>query len=96
MPWAKSVFWLSSIVLKDGIDRDTVMSSMLQKGVETRPFFYPMHSLPIYQSLAFGKQFPVADRLARQGMNLPSSALLTQQQVDYVINALKQTLAGAA
>jgi perosamine synthetase len=96
MPWARSVFWLSSIVLEDGIDRDIVMSTMLQKGVETRPFFYPMHSLPIYQSSAFGKKFPVADRLARQGMNLPSSALLTQPQVDYVINALKQSLASAA
>jgi len=29
MPFARSVFWLSSIVLKDGIDRDIVMNSML-------------------------------------------------------------------
>jgi perosamine synthetase len=55
-----------------------------------------MHILPIYQSSTYGKQFPVADRLARQGMNLPSSALLTQQQVNYVINTLKQALAGPA
>lgn len=88
MIWARNVYWLSSIVLDDRIDRDAVMGTMLSQGVETRPFFYPMHVLPIYQSYLGSDKYPVADRLGRQGINLPSSGLLTEQQVGYVSNAL--------
>jgi perosamine synthetase len=92
MPWAESVYWLSSVVLElHGASRDTVMSRMLERGVETRPFFYPMHTLPPY--LRPGAVYPVAERVARAGINLPSSALLVEAQVRRVVETLAWAMA---
>jgi perosamine synthetase len=90
-PWAKNVYWMTSVVLEESFtrSRDETMAALAEKGIETRPFFYPMHITPMYKSLANGREFPVADRLAARGMNLPSSALLTYDDVLYVSNTLR-------
>jgi perosamine synthetase len=90
--WAKAVFWMSSVVLDDKYDRDAVMQKLMDYGVETRPFFPPMHTLPIYQDLSNDRHYPVAERLGKQGINLPSSALLSRDQVEYVVSSLVEAL----
>jgi len=91
MPWAESAYWLSSVVLSSSdVDRDEVMHRMLEQGIETRPFFYPMHTLPPY-SKAPG-DYPIAEKLSRSGINLPSSALLTESQVRRVVETFKWAL----
>jgi len=74
--------------------RDAVMQVLEERGVETRPFFYPLHTLPPYEGSSSGS-FPVAEFLAARGLNLPSSALLTQDDVEYVAAALSATLSVA-
>ena len=68
------------------------MARLAEAGVETRPFFYPMHTLPMYQGLALGQAFPVAERIAAGGVNLPSSASLSEDDIDFVCEQLIQTL----
>jgi len=92
-PWAHNVYWMTSVVLEEGIPRDIVMKMLLEVGIETRPFFYPLHTLPMYLELVKEKSFPISERLARQGMNLPSSALLSEEDVTFVTGQLKQVLA---
>jgi perosamine synthetase len=89
-PWAKSAYWINSVVLPDAlpISRDEVMSRLNTLGIETRPFFYPMHILPMYAGLIGEQRFPVADSIAARGMNLPSSGNLTRDDVDYVVQAI--------
>ena len=39
------------ILLNEGIERDTLIEKLLADGIETRPFFWPLHlqkALPIY------------------------------------------------
>ncbi len=88
LPWAASVFWLFSVVLKTetGISRDDVMTRLCDHGIETRPFFYPLHTLPVYAEQA---QYPVAEMLAAHGINLPSSAKLARADVEYICDCLK-------
>lgn len=90
-PWAKNVYWMSSIVLKDEfpLERDVVMQRLAQAGVETRPFFYPLHTLPMYAPLCAGAVFPAAERLGARGMNLPSSANLSREDVEYVCTQIR-------
>jgi perosamine synthetase len=85
-PWAHNVYWMNSIVLNKEcrISRDNMMSKLADSGIETRPFFYPMHTLPIYRDLAQAQEFPVADSVAARGLNLPSSATLTDEDVAFV------------
>ena len=90
-PWARNVYWMNSVVLAERfpLSRDEAMRRLAEQGIETRPFFYPMHTLPMYRSVASGQAFPVAESVAARGMNLPSSSKLTYEDVTYVAQALK-------
>jgi perosamine synthetase len=90
--WAKNSYWLYSICVNEKIDRDLLISHLLERGIETRPFFYPMHVMPPYRD-AVPEDFPVASGLAAQGLSLPSSASLTKEDVTYITRALQEYLA---
>jgi perosamine synthetase len=91
-PWAQSAFWIVCAVLDEQRfgGRDEVMAALDGAGIETRPFFYPLHTLPMYSRTNEANSFPVADDLARRGINLPSSAMLTRQDVAYVCKRLRE------
>jgi len=91
-PWARSAFWIACAVLDEQRfgPRDDVMAALAETGIETRPFFYPLHTLPMYSAVNQGKEFPVAEDLARRGINLPSSASLTRDDVSYVCRVLRR------
>jgi perosamine synthetase len=89
-PWARNAYWINCVLLPEGfpVSRDEAMARLAARGIETRPFFYPMHTLPMYCEQAAGRSFPVADRLAAHGFNVPSSASLTEEDVAYVCRAI--------
>ena len=91
-PWAKSVFWMYSVLLADTrVPLNEVRRALAERGVDTRPFFHPAHVLPPY---ATGERLPVAEDLAGRGLNLPSSIGLEQDQVERVAQALVEALEG--
>lgn len=92
--WAKNVFWMFSIVLNGHSEqqRDHVMQQLKDKGIETRPFFYPMHILPPYRDGQLYEEYPIANRIASQGMNLPSHGDLTKQDIQYICQSLQDIL----
>jgi len=85
--WAENVYWMYSVLVDGsyGPPRDQVMAGLRRRGIDSRPVFYPLHLLPMYQR---GERLPVAERLGRQGINLPSGSTLTPEQVDAVCDAL--------
>lgn len=87
MAWAENVYWMYSVLVEDefGLDRDELRARLYTAGIDTRPFFYPVHTLPMYQT---GQSLPVAEELARRGLNLPSGATLTPEQIDFVCDTL--------
>jgi perosamine synthetase len=91
--WAKHVWWMFSVVLDEDCpaDRDLVMARLAERGIETRPIVWPMHRLPLYRDSADGA-FPVADHLAERGINLPTWAGLSREDVAYVCEALVEAL----
>lgn len=92
MPWAKNVYWMYSILVEDdfGCSRDELMKLLKTEGVDTRPFFCPMHQLPMYSEGHHDNEFPVASELAMKGVNLPSSVKLSEQDIRYVCDAIKR------
>ena len=70
MPWARSIYWMYSILLKSqfGLTRDEVAALLADKGIETRPLFYPVHVMPPYKSTG---SFPVAETISMRGLSLP-------------------------
>ena len=88
MPWAKCVYWMYSILVEDkfGMSRDDLMKRLEEKGIETRPFFYPMHVLPIYKSEG---GYKIAEDLTKKGLNLPSSPKLREEEIRYVCKTIR-------
>ncbi len=87
-PWAKNVYWMYSVLVEDeyGVSRDELMARLRERGIDSRPFFHPIHILPPYRTEA---RFPVAEELARKGLNLPSAATLTDEQIHFICDALR-------
>ncbi len=84
--WAKCAPWLFCITVDEeayGQGRDQLMKRLEEVGIETRPFFIPLHRLPPFRegSRHRKEDLPVTDVLARQGINLPTYSGLTEQQV---------------
>ncbi len=89
-PWARSVFWMYSVLLADSeASVDQVRNRLGDRGVDSRPFFHPIHTLPPY---ATGERLPVAEELSARGLNLPSGVGLEQAQVKRVARALAEAL----
>lgn len=97
-PWAKNVYWMYGIVVDEGTGMDaTELARRLQAGgVQTRPFFLGMHEQPVFleRGLFQGERYPVAERLARQGLYLPTGLSLTEEQIDRVCSAVSEALQG--
>ena len=95
-PWARSVYWMYGVVLADesGMDAEELSGRLRERGVETRPFFLGMHEQPALHRLGLfdGESYPVAERIARQGLYLPSGLTLTEAQIDQVAAALEEVL----
>jgi len=78
MKWAKCTYWIFSLLIENefGITRDELIKKFEKEKIETRPFFYPLHTLPPYKRNA---DYPVAEDLSRRGINLPSSIKLDEE-----------------
>jgi perosamine synthetase len=96
-PWAKNVYWMYGVVLEEstGMDAAEFAQRLREQGVDTRPFFLGMHEQPVFleRGLYHGQRFPVAERLAKQGLYLPSGLALTEAQLDQVCEAVRKVLA---
>lgn len=94
--WARNVYWMYGLVLDDDVPLDAagLAEELRRRGIETRPFFLGLHEQPALQrrGLFAGARFPVAERLARRGLYLPSGAGLTDAQVEQVAEAVGEAL----
>jgi perosamine synthetase len=87
-PWAEISPWLYCITVdaaKYGHTREELMSYLFEKGVETRPFFIPLHMLPPFRASHISPDgLSVTERLGSQGINLPTFPKLTLEQIEYI------------
>lgn len=56
------------------------------RGIGVRTLFMPMHSMPVYKS---AQRFPVTERLYARGVCLPSAPTLTQANIEYICDAIR-------
>jgi perosamine synthetase len=95
--WARSVYWMFGIVLGDDValDATELAERLAAEGVETRPFFLGLHEQPALhdRGLFDGEKHPVAERLARRGLYLPSGLALTDDDIERVSETLHKVLA---
>ncbi len=88
-PGTRHSYWMNSILIPDGAKRETLRDFLLEKGIETRPLFYPVHSMPMYETSGQGP-FPVVANISLRGLNLPSYPALTNEDVAFIADAVKE------
>ncbi len=94
--WATNVHWMYGVVLADDVayDAEEFARRLRNEGVDTRPFFIGMHEQPVLleRGLFAGERHPVAERIARRGLYLPSGLTLTDEQIETVCGAVRLVL----
>lgn len=81
-------YWMVSILVSDNNTRDKLRIELNNSGIETRPLFYPVHTMPIYSHL-FSRN-PIAEDLGHRGINLPSYPELTIEQIEFISKTINQ------
>lgn len=84
----KHTYWMCSIMVNDSEDRGALRKYLMEHGIETRPTFYPIHTMPMYSSRY--QKHPVAEYIGWRGINLPSFPTLTNEQIYYICDLIKK------
>ncbi len=96
--YAENIYWVYGMVLNEEVSFDAAeaMRRLGQKGIGTRPFFWPMHEQPVFRKMGLFEEdsHPVAERLARRGFYIPSGMALTNEQIEEVAEAVKNLMRG--
>lgn len=96
-PWGRNVYWVYGMVLNEatGMTAVQMAARLKEAGVETRPFFLGMHEQPVLRKMGLfcGESYPVAERLARQGLYVPSGLTIGDDEIDRVADAVREALA---
>lgn len=82
-------FWMVSILLDSQELRDKVRAALKDSGIETRPLFYPAHTMSAFKS---EDSYPVAESLSKRGINLPSYPDLVKSDVIFICSEIKKAL----
>ncbi len=81
-------YWMISVLVNDIKKRDELREFLKEKGIETRPLFYPAHTMPMYAQKF--QKFPVAENLGWRGINLPSYPDLKNEDVEYITQSITE------
>ena len=90
--------WMSTVLLdgSTGVTGRELGVALAEEGIDTRPFFLPLSSLPAYDGLPGAaeahRRNRVADQLAREGLNLPSALNLRDEDVDRTCEVVRRFL----
>jgi perosamine synthetase len=89
LKYATNIYWVFGIVLKNKFkNRKTeILKKLLNKNIDTRSFFWPMHKQTIFKKMGLFKKesYPVAENLAKNGFYLPSGLGLSNKQLEYIV-----------
>ena len=88
-----NVYWMYGVLVEESfpLTKEELRAALKEKGVDTRDFFYSSASQPVFKDLPSAKEsFPVSKMLSERGFYLPSGLALTEEQVAYVCEAVRE------
>ncbi len=75
-------FWMFAMLVPKASQRDPLRDALQNAGIETRPVFYPVHTMPMY-SQRFQRHI-IAEDIGWRGINLPSSPDISDEAQKYI------------
>jgi perosamine synthetase len=87
----RNAYWMSTVIFEGNPppQRDALMQALKAQAIDSRPFFYPLTALPMFESQP---EHTIAYQLAPRGLNLPSYPELSDSDLDRVCSVLRQAL----
>ena len=86
-----SNFWLITILFKKELDTETFCLKLDKLGIEARPLWKPMHLQPVYKN-APAYVNGVSEKLYKTGICLPSGPWVTDDDVRYIVEKIKEAI----
>ncbi len=80
-------YWMCSILVKNSEIREELRSYLKEAGIETRPTFYPIHTMPAYNRKE--EHYINAENIAYRGINLPSYPELNELDIQFIAKIIK-------
>jgi len=80
-----------------GVDRDETIRQLRERGIDSKPYLPAIHLMSFYRD-RFGHregEFPVCEDVSRRSLALPFFAELTDGELERVVEALREVLAGS-
>jgi perosamine synthetase len=94
-PNTTRVSWFVYVIhFADNLDRDRIAADLENAGIPVRPYFLPIHLQP-YMVEKFGYlegDFPVTERLGKNGLALPFSSVMSEAQVELVCEKIRASV----
>jgi perosamine synthetase len=92
--WAQPAPWLFSVLVdagRYGKNRDELAEALARDGIETRPFFIPLHTLPPFREASARRSgiLPTTEAFAERGLNLPTYTQLERKEVEFIAAAIR-------
>jgi perosamine synthetase len=92
MPWARSIYWMTSIILDENatVTRDELRDALKEQNIDTRLVFPAISQYPIWPKPQ--QTQPIAYKVGNRALNLPSGVCLKHEQVYYICQCIKEIL----
>lgn len=84
----KNSYWIFTFLLNKKFNRQQIMNELLELGVETRPVFFPLHTMPPYKNFKKSSSLKNSINISKKGLSLPSSPTLSDSNIKYIIYCL--------
>ncbi|MAJ65753.1 MAG: DegT/DnrJ/EryC1/StrS family aminotransferase [Pelagibacteraceae bacterium TMED233] len=92
--FAKNIYWVVGLVIKNNISAKTLAKRLNKYGIQTRPFFWPMHKQTILRKMGLfkGEKYPNSEYLSKYGLYLPSSLSLKSKQISFISKKVNEII----
>lgn len=87
----KNVFWYMTVIIDkiNEIKRDEIIAELSKNGIDSRPFFYPLNTMPMLKN---NDQTPVTNLISPVGICLPTFVGLTNNEIIHIAQTLMKIL----
>ena len=96
--YAKNIYWVIAFVITNQnlkIDAKKLMKMLIKHGIQTRPFFWPMHMQKVLKNkykISNGDNFKNSEYISRYGLYLPSSLDIKSNQIKFICDKVNSIL----
>jgi perosamine synthetase len=88
--YSQNIYWVAGVMLGDRHSSAAITGQLRLAGIDTRPFFYPLHLQPLLKkfNLSFQPSLKASENLRSQGFYLPSYVGITNTEIDFISSRL--------